>query len=93
MYFTGAFLFYAVLAFAGFLFIYLFQPETKDKKLEEVEQVFRSGLFVPCQKHTHTSKMLTFLFRRNNLVTKVNPGIIENMAVSNRQVKIPNKLP
>ncbi|CAK8683228.1 unnamed protein product [Clavelina lepadiformis] len=46
----GAFLLYTGLAFLGFVFIYLFLPETKNKPLEEVRTLFERGWFVPCHK-------------------------------------------
>ncbi|KAK9506888.1 hypothetical protein O3M35_008739 [Rhynocoris fuscipes] len=38
----GVFFFYSFLGFCGFLFLYIYQPETEGRKLEEVEVLFQS---------------------------------------------------
>jgi len=53
--FLGAFWLYSGLAALGFLFIYLFLPETKGKHLEEVELLFKGSRFIPCAGKKHLS--------------------------------------
>ncbi len=46
----GAFFLYAAIAGAGWLFLFLLLPETRGKKLEEVENLFKGPLVVRCRK-------------------------------------------
>ena len=41
----GAFLFYAAISFVGLIFVYFMLPETKGKKLEEIENLFQAPLY------------------------------------------------
>lgn len=41
--YQGAFLMYSGFAFLGFIFVFLLLPETKDKPLEEIENLFSMG--------------------------------------------------
>ena len=47
--YSGGFLLYAVLAAVGLLFLYLFLPETKGKRLEEIEEMFQQRCLVGCR--------------------------------------------
>ena len=47
---TGAFYLYASLALCGLLFLYLVLPETRGKSLEEIEDLFKEPLLIPCKK-------------------------------------------
>nr|XP_018670589.1 proton myo-inositol cotransporter-like isoform X1 [Ciona intestinalis] len=56
--YQGAFLLYAGFAFCGFIFIFLFLPETKGKPLEEVQELFQAGWLVPCRKANNEYRVI-----------------------------------
>lgn len=55
----GAFLLYSVLSALGLLFLFLFLPETKGKRLEEIEVMFRTKWIVPCQRDNSYATLST----------------------------------
>nr|XP_039253423.1 proton myo-inositol cotransporter-like [Styela clava] len=56
--YQGAFLLYAGFAFLGFIFIFLFLPETKGKPLEEIEDLFSSRWIVCGSKSSESYRVI-----------------------------------
>ena len=57
----------------GFIYVYLFIPETKGLSLEEVDEMYRSGVkpwnssgWRPSEKHIHDKDMATTEVREVN---------------------------
>ncbi|TGO55176.1 hypothetical protein BOTNAR_0250g00120 [Botryotinia narcissicola] len=77
----GAFSFYAGFNVVGFFLTLLFVPETKNKTLEELDQVFN----VPTRMHAaHGWSQFTYPIRRHVLRMNVErPNLYENLAQEN----------
>ena len=65
-------IFFGMLVF-GFIYVYLFIPETKGLSLEEVDEMYRSGVkpwnssgWRPSEKHIHDKDMATTEVREVN---------------------------